>query len=410
MANTMIDFNKVLFEVALKQATVEVHPCHCIRFENPEEDRIVFHDLKIDNSKPILYSSRFIEIIDAEKNRYFVITEIDFETVAFDTNHIAVHNENRSAFFLFLGGKSVLNVKKDSIETFSDNRLFKDDDDSFEYMTNLKGEVIKIEGSPIRIHYLDDLEEYYEKFTIFKITPDGDFAKATSWQIVSYLMAKQTKYRWLPFEDLTIDAYETMTQVASPNIPYELICESLLSNKWKYAYKDLYRCIEGLYTYPHVTGFRHDISCNTVSLKKLASSIERKLGWRPTEIEAFSLLLKEVDTSILDTCIELFTDEGIKSWDSDVLAIQQLEEASGRDMHKIRQYQKIIHEKKAGYAAKKLYLLRNSLVHFRPALDTIDKDDTEWNKIIVSMLALIRELSPLYDEFFVEEDSSELTA
>lgn len=412
MANPMIEYNTLFFNNVLEQIHDISHPAHCIKFDDPDSDKTFFLGLKLKSVIPVLFSSKAIEInivIDAETTRYIIVTNSDFEEIEFDTDHIAVHGENRASILLFLGAKKILNPYQDKLKDFHENLLYEDTSNNFEYMVRTNGERVESNGNNIRLHYLQELEEYYDKFTVFKINSTGDLREATCRQIICFLIATQTKQRWLPFSQDTLIAYQNFTLTGSHYVPYELILESLLANNWKYAYKDLYRCIEGLYTFPQVSSFREDISFTTIPLRKLAASIENRLGWRPNEAEAFGLLLHAVQDSLLDKFLSLFsTDDDIKSWDADLTQIEKLNEVNPPNERTIEKYKIIVHEKKAKYVAKKLYALRNSLVHFRPALDVIQKDDNEWNRILMLMIELVERLYDFYgQDFYVDIENLE---
>lgn len=59
------------------------------------------------------------------------------------------------------------------------------------------------------------------------------------------------------------------------------------------------------------------------------------------------------------------------------------------------------HQKRCSKLVDALYGLRNTIVHYRPALEAVEKADAEWNIIIRGMLAIVAQLyNDHADEFF----------
>lgn len=199
-----------------------------------------------------------------------------------------------------------------------------------------------------------ELITYFEPITVFKILEDAPLTVDALTRLSGYLLSKNINSLSLPFSPATILKYEKTFLEGSNNIPFENVLVSLVSVQWKFAFLDLYRCLERLYSVIPLDDLHQSLGLGIVLLD-FSARIEEKLGWRPKEEDALGKLLIDVPPDILD-------------------------------------YFEIV-KAKYGHSETKIhtwiYILRNSIVHFRPATQSISLSDDDWDIIIQGCLLLV---------------------
>ena len=393
MSNNMIEANKKLFEPILNEVENHgsVHDKHCLILD---EEKDFFENLIQKKVVPILYDINAI-LLEKDNNYYLVINNITVNIYdSQDNDFIEVCEDYNRAIFLLLGAKGLLKFNKHESFTIYDSLLYKTDNiqnDDFEYFS-----------TGARKHSFASLESSFEGFKVFKVKNNEFFfdREVNFYKLLSFILIDSNNMRKLPFEEKTLIQFNEISIGIGKNffIPYEFIMESLIAIKWKHVFKDLYRCVENLYAFPKAKKLIDDMNCSeSIEIEDIIISLESQLGWRPIEQQALQELLKFATPIVLNEFLKVFTDDS--SWSTqEELKMKKIEEAIS-DTLEIEKLDKEIDQKKAEYIAKSLYKLRNSLVHFRKALDTDSSnfDDTEWNILTRGMLMFIVEI---YDEMY----------
>lgn len=412
MSNNMIDDNQRLFQPILQKIDdlaesedrkINYHNKHCVVFSGGEE-KSFFLELKEEKKHQLLHQIKCV-LLEMNGEYYFVVNDdsVDIYTLEYTSgeNIIELCNDYSSAIFLFLSSRGIIEFDDSKVLEIYDKFLYNDPEQTeFDYFQN---------GT--RKHTFESIKPFFENFIIFKIVDIDLFKnidkKLDIFKILSFMMIHDNDIRRLPFKKNTLNKFYEIATSQNQYIPYEFITESLISTKWKHIYKDLYRCIEALYAYPKVSNLiENNDCCKCENIEKIIASIENELGWRPTEQEALQSLLKLSSNDLLGRFIDLFNvndpnwkplEESISTRENEISrgGIEPAEIES--KMHEIERYQQDVRYKKADYIGKKLYKLRNSLVHFRKALGQANQfNDEEWNRLTVYMLDLISEV---YDKF-----------
>jgi hypothetical protein len=150
-------------------------------------------------------------------------------------------------------------------------------------------------------------------------------------------------------------------------VPYVLPLRGLLSFSWAGLFLELYRCIEQLYAVPKIVSLTK-IWSSSETIYDISKLLEDVLSWRPREEDSLTILFKELDGDICLAVQRAFKSNSIKD---------EIRENYAR-------------------AAKRIYALRNSCVHYRPANKIDDLTDAQWNDVVLFMLEATRQL---YDQF-----------
>ncbi|MBH3399789.1 hypothetical protein I5S60_09400 [Pseudomonas fluorescens] len=152
-------------------------------------------------------------------------------------------------------------------------------------------------------------------------------------------------------------------------IPFSLPLQGLLSYSWPSLFLDLYRCLEQLYTALKLKSLVGKISHNG-SLADLAYLLEDELSWRPKEQDALASILVLSSDDTRSKILSAFK-----------FNVGELDEYS------------------PSKCARSIYKLRNSHVHFRPAMKAESKSSDQWNEIMIAMCDAVDDI---YEKLGVE--------
>jgi len=368
----MIEANEKLFEPILEKIKVDTsreypfHELHCMVFSKDEE-KVFFQNISEIDVQELFYGV-YASLLMCDESYYLVVNNRTIDIYnAHENDFIEICEEYDSSFFLYLSLKGRISFKEDKLISIYDNLLYKEDEiyTDFEYFSSNQ--------KKIRKHSFEKLKGYFEDFKIFKILDDDFFlnhnGKLDIFNLLSFLLIEKNSMGRVPFEEQSLSKFYDISIEKNPYIPYEFIMESLLAIRWKHIFKDLYRCIEALYAFPKAQKFIEDIEYpNIMEIEKVILSLEEKLGWRPTEQQALQELLTFLDEKSIENFLIVYPYDG---------------------------------DKKVEYIAKKIYRLRNSLVHYRKALYSEENNlsDEQWNQLIRSMLIFIQKI---YKEMYRE--------
>lgn len=393
MSNNMIVSNTKLFEPILNEVSIHgsVHDKHCLILDKEKD---FFINVEQKETISILYNAS-ATLLKKENDYYVVMNNTTVDIYNQENNDfIEICKDYDASILLLLGAKKLIKINNSKSLEIYDELLYKEEDTEdkvFEYFEN---------GT--RKHSFDSLKPYFEDFKVFKVTNNEFFnseeASIDVYKLLSFLLIKNNNMRQLPFEEETLMQFSDISTGRNFFIPYDFIMESLIAIKWKHVFKDLYRCIENLYAFPKAKKLIDNMNCSeSIKIEDIIISLENQLGWRPTEQQALQELLKFAKPTILNEFLKVFTNNS--SWSTqEELKDKKIEEAIF-DTLEIEKLDKEINQKKAEYIGKSLYKLRNSLVHFRKALDSDNNkfDDTEWNILTRGMLMFIVEI---YNEMY----------
>lgn len=168
----------------------------------------------------------------------------------------------------------------------------------------------------------------------------------------------------------TRDALSNLFLEGDDCLPYHVLLQACLSNSWAELFLCLYRAIEQLYCAPRLNNLLKNIS-HSGTASDLAEILENVLSWRPREEEALSSLL------------------GRTSAESRAAIFNAIVGSVGNlDI-------------KPEVCASHIYKLRNSHVHFRPAMKAQAMSDKSWNSIVLAMCDILAEVYMVFGTDFL---------
>lgn len=177
----------------------------------------------------------------------------------------------------------------------------------------------------------------------------------------------------LPLGSQTIHSLIDLFENGPETVPYQLPLRGILSYNFASFFLDMYRCLEQLYSAPKLGSLsakiRHD-----GSLADLASVLENILSWRPKEEESLCALLRDVSSNSREAIsVAIGGNKGT------------------------------ISDPTAEKCASLIYRLRNSHVHFRPAMKAENIPDWQWEAIVSAMCRVVIEVYVEFGIRFLQE-------
>jgi hypothetical protein len=208
---------------------------------------------------------------------------------------------------------------------------------------------------------------FFEPFSVYRIQEDSTFIEKDDIDLIrtsGFYVLKNSQLIALRFSRETLEKFEKVFFEGSINIPYENLLFSLVSVSWKYSFLDIYRCIERLFSISYLEDFHKKLNIAD-PLLKFSADVENYLSWKPKEDEAINKLVQG----------------------SPEKALQLL-----------REIKRFLDGTEEGKCGDFIYKIRNSIVHFRPANQSINLDDEKWDMLIRASLYIVEYWYNQYDE------------
>jgi len=204
-------------------------------------------------------------------------------------------------------------------------------------------------------HDPDLIATLYPTIRVFEIDRDP-----ATWNVFFQLCIEECELGTSWIEAELASALRALCDLDVGRIPFRVLCRSIFDGDPSSFFLALYRCIEALYFYWDAQ--------NVVSALKLKETweevavvLEDELGWLPREESSLEKILGMA--AVID----------LKS------ALRSLGE----------NVEQISAELIVRYAARKIYWLRNTIVHFRPAQSKIRLEKFDWNSLCLAMAGMV---------------------
>lgn len=161
---------------------------------------------------------------------------------------------------------------------------------------------------------------------------------------------------------------QLIAELSPVAIPYRILCRALFDADPAAVFLALYRCLEALYAYSHATELISKLGINH-SWGHVAQILEETLAWRPREEPSLGVLLRYAVGHDLLILLDALGEKLPPN--SDLVS----------------------------YATKKMYNLRNSLVHYRSFHQSFNPDVINWNRLCeASALMVLHVYSSIVSE------------
>jgi hypothetical protein len=206
-------------------------------------------------------------------------------------------------------------------------------------------------------HDPDHIASLFPGIRIFSIPQEKDIS---TWNVFFRICIEECDYgaSWIG-GDLAA-ALRTVCDLDPEQIPYRVLCRSVFDGDPSSFFLALYRCLEALYSYSSAQAIVTSLGLNR-EWGAVAAVLEDTLGWHPREEGSLVKLLSMSALSDLRHALYALGDE-TEGLDGPALVT---------------------------HAAKKIYWLRNSIVHYRPAQHSVPLDEFDWEKLCTAMTGII---------------------
>ncbi|MCB5177586.1 hypothetical protein [Microvirga lenta] len=169
-------------------------------------------------------------------------------------------------------------------------------------------------------------------------------------------------------EPKLIETLRAVCELDPEKIPYKVLCRSIFDGDPTSFFLALYRCLEALYAFSSAKKVASSLGLIT-PWADIAAVLEDQLGWHPREEGSLEQLVRMAWVGDLKNVL-VTLGEDIESLDDDAIASR---------------------------AARRIYWLRNSIVHYRPAQHAVDLERFDWNTLCEAMAGIILHI---YTEVF----------
>ena len=163
--------------------------------------------------------------------------------------------------------------------------------------------------------------------------------------------------QWI--DEQLAEALAAITELSPASIPYSVLCRAILDMDPAALFLALYRCLEALYAHAQAQALM-----TRVGLEKdwveMAETLESTLGWYPREEPSLETLLATTLSEDLRGVAAAFKEPVPPD------------------------------AKESSFVAKKIYGLRNALVHYRPYHRKVSTAQVDWNRLCEAMTRLVR--------------------
>lgn len=227
-----------------------------------------------------------------------------------------------------------------------------------------------------KYHY-SQVSKFFEPIFVYRLQDECPFIESINntstvniVRLSGFYLIKHRQIISLRFEKETIFIFERLFLEGAKNIPFDNLVFSLVSVYWRYSFLDVYRCIERLFSISFLEELHQDLRIdNSLSLLQFSAKIEKYIGWRAEESKAINKLIDNSPQDAIDILQEV--KSFIDSQQADTLPSKP---------------------------GEVIYKIRNSIVHLRPATESISIDNKHWNKLIRASLLIIEYWYHKYDD------------
>ena len=357
MARNFIEYSQYIFDllVGANDVVSKTNMRVLVDEEKIDIEKQFFLGLIIKKTEQLLHDVKICEF-EYSNARYVVFVNLSQyfnETIMDELNNYEIFPEelNTGIFLSLVKDAGVAIPKNIDTNYLEEYILYQQEDPEY------KG------------HSLEDLAKCFEPLSIFKIGINSSFIDVTMNDICYFIYCNIDSLIHLDFQGMQ---YQFIDMLRPENkIPKENIFLAYTATHWKHSFLELYRCIEGLYQLPRIMELKAALNLQ-ISGYELVSHCFDKLGWRSKEEDAFCRLIKSnMSKTVMQGCsldsISLFADVTL-DWVTD--------DDYDRSCKKV---------------AKKVYKLRNSLVHHTEIENKMSLNNNEWVYLFTFLICLVKE-------------------
>ncbi|MFU4863520.1 hypothetical protein ACM7ZX_29500 [Pseudomonas aeruginosa] len=211
---------------------------------------------------------------------------------------------------------------------------------------------------------LSEIEALFPKASLFKISLRVPYTTSDSYRVLGAIISRSYSDGPIAISGDTLEVLHDIFVNGSEYLPFKNLVQGVMSISWEGLYLEVYRCLEQLYSEPRIANLVSVMPSENHSIREIASLLETHLSWRPKEDDSLAKVISGSKEHLIEElCRSLGASVNQKA-----------------DMHEAR------------VAAKKVYSIRNQIVHYRPANQPLTKNDEEWNAIVSALLYIVDDI------------------
>jgi hypothetical protein len=161
-------------------------------------------------------------------------------------------------------------------------------------------------------------------------------------------------------DEVLADTLRSMCDLDAERIPYRVLCRSIFDGDPSNFFLAQYRCLEALYAYSSAEDLIRALDLKQ-SWGEVATVLEDKLGWYPREEGSLIKLLSFASQPDLRSILDATGTGGVLQENANLISS----------------------------AAKQVYWLRNSIVHYRPAQHGLRTEAIDWVLVCKAMAGIV---------------------
>jgi len=203
-----------------------------------------------------------------------------------------------------------------------------------------------------------DFDSIGSLFPIVKVYEKLDVASEETWKVFFLLCLSENRgaHSWM--NDHLNNVLESLCVLDIANIPFDTLCRSVFDSDPAALFLALYRCMEAVYAYSSASSLKARLSAPQ-SWSEIAAILEDELNWHPREESSL--------TDLMQYALEIDLTRVYEALGEEVPETPSLAQSAGR----------------------RIYRLRNILVHYRPTNSRLDYSKVDWNKLCAAMASVV---------------------
>jgi hypothetical protein len=186
----------------------------------------------------------------------------------------------------------------------------------------------------------------------------ADIDKDETWNIFFQICLMDTRksHSWIARP--LIDTLQSLCGLGLANIPFQTLCRSIFDSDPAALFLALYRCMEGIYAYSSAIKVKVALGLNN-DWTTIAGALEDELNWHPHEEGSLA--------SLMSYALQVDMANVFDALSESAPALELL----------------------TTHVARRIYRLRNSLVHYRPSNQQVEFNSVDWNKLCIAMANIV---------------------
>ena len=205
-----------------------------------------------------------------------------------------------------------------------------------------------------------DVELIASLFPNIRILEIPKFVSSSTWNIFFKICIHECDlcgHSWI--EGRFATTLRVICELDADKIPYKVLCRSVFDGDPSSFYLALYRCLEALYAYASAQTLVDALGI-AKDWSDVAIVLEEKLGWHPREEGSLASLLSKAASPDLKLALHAFGES---------------QNCEGSEL--------------VNRAAKKIYWLRNAIVHFRPSQHAVKLENFDWSVLCTALAGIV---------------------